>query len=372
MLQQSQQVFRDLAEFASDALMLVGDDGRIAYANGYAHAVFGYEPGQLDGLGVELLIPQELRRVHAAHRETYGRSPQLREIGHRNVSLFGMRRNGTRFPAEILLAPIQVDRGLFVAAIVRDTTETEQLMSMRAVALRDAEKANEAKGRLLAAASQDLRQPLQTLRLLNGAMKRLARDPDMQDALEQAERALTVMWELLHALLSIARLDLETQQPTLSEVSVMSLFEELRHQFAALANRKMLKLQVMSPQLYIRSDRVLLSEMLQNLLDNALRYTDRGEVTLRCVRIGADRAVIEVADTGIGIAEAAQARIFEDFFQVAPRGAEHRGGAGLGLGIVRRLSRLLDIPIRVASIVDVGSCFTLEVTVVGQPIQYVA
>jgi CheY-like chemotaxis protein len=103
--------------------------------------------------------------------------------------------------------------------------------------------------------------------------------------------------------------------------------------------------------------------MLQNLLANALRYTDRGQVTLSCVPRGAGRALIEVSDTGIGIGEAIQARIFEDFFQAAAHGDGHRGGAGLGLGIVRRLSSLLSIPVQVSSVVGVGTRFSLEVSV---------
>jgi CheY-like chemotaxis protein len=107
--------------------------------------------------------------------------------------------------------------------------------------------------------------------------------------------------------------------------------------------------------------------MLQNLLANALRYTDRGRVTMSCIALGSGRALIEVTDTGIGIPETVQARIFDDFFQAAARGEGHRGGAGLGLGIVRRLSRLLNIPVQVTSTVGVGTCFSLEVPLLDQP-----
>ncbi len=367
MLPLSPGLFRDLADFAPEALILVGTDGVIAYANHYAHTVFAYEPGALEGMSVELLMPEEFRAPHAAHRHAFGEKPRLREMGQRNVPLFGMRRDGTRFPVEIRLAPVQTVQGLIVAAAVRDTTQAEQCMSRLAAARKAAEEANEAKGRLLAAASHDLRQPLQTLSLLNGAMKRLARDPPMKEVLGQAERALNVMSELLHALLNIARVESGTLQTNFAAVSLPVVFEDLRQQFAALANLKKLELRVVTPALLVRTDQVLLREILQNLLANAVRYTDRGTVTLSCVLNAAGRATIEVADTGIGIDQAAQSRIFDDFFQVAASGNGHRGGTGLGLGIVRRLCRLLDIPIRVESRVDAGTCFTLEVAVVDQP-----
>src|SRR5437868_5849616 len=193
MSQLSHELFRDLVEFAPDALILVDSNGIILYANQHVHTLFGYEPGQLVGLSVDLLIPEESRGMHAAHRSAYGQKPRLREMGNRNMPLFGVRRDGTRFRAEIRLAPIKTAHGFIAAAAVRDATETAQFMSMLAAARQTAEEANEAKGRLLAAASHDLRQPMQTLRLLNGAMKRLARDPVMKDVLDQEERALNTM-----------------------------------------------------------------------------------------------------------------------------------------------------------------------------------
>lgn len=367
MSQLSQELFRDLVEFAPDALILVDSNGIIMYANTHAHTLFGYEPGRLGGLCVDLLIPEESRGMHAAHRIAYGQKPRLREMGNRNMPLFGVRRDGTRFRAEIRLAPVKTANGFVAAAAVRDASETVQFMSMLAAARQSAEEANEAKGRLLAAASHDLRQPMQTLRLLNGAMKRLARDPDLKDVLEQEERALNTMSELLHALLNIAKLESGTLQANVGDVSLPSVFEDLRQQFAALAKLKKLELVVATPELHVRTDHVLLCEMLQNLLANALRYTDEGRVTLSCVPSGPGQARIEVSDTGIGIPEAAQARIFEDFFQAAARGDGHRGGAGLGLGIVRRLSSLLNIPVRVSSVVGVGTRFSLEVAVLQQP-----
>jgi PAS domain S-box-containing protein len=362
----SQELLRDLVEFAPDGLILVDANGIISYANQQAHTLFGYEPGQLGGLCVDLLIPEESRGMHAAHRFVYGQKPRLREMGNRNMPLFGVRHDGTRFRAEIRLAPVKTAQGFVAAAAVRDASETVQFMSMLAAARQAAEEANEAKGRLLAAASHDLRQPMQTLRLLNGAMTRLARDPDMKDVLAQEERALNTMSELLHALLNIAKLESGTLQATVVDVSLPSVFEDLRQQFAALAKLKKLELMVVAPDLFARTDHVLLSEMLQNLLANALRYTDEGQVTLSCVPIGEGRALIEVADTGIGIPEAAQARIFEDFFQAATHSDGHRGGAGLGLGIVRRLSQLLNIPVQVSSVVGAGTRFSLEVKVLQQ------
>jgi PAS domain S-box-containing protein len=360
-------LYRDLVEFAPDALILVDATGTIIYANAHSHTLFGYEPGALNGISVEELIPNESRSSHAAHRKSYAREPQLREMGKRGMPLFGLRRDGSRFRAEIRLAPIHTPGGIVSAAAVRDATESERIIDMLAAARQSAEEANEAKGRLLAAASHDLRQPMQSLRLLNGALKRLIHDTAVVEVLEQEERALSTMSDLLHALLNIAKLESGTLQPTVSDTSVPMIFEDLRQQFSALARLKNLEMSIVAPDVHVRTDAILLRELLQNLLANAVRYTDSGQVTLRCVPDQPGRVLMEVEDTGMGIPEAMQEKIFEDFFQAASRGSTHRGGTGLGLGIVRRLSKVLGIPVRVASTVGVGTCFTIEVPAIERP-----
>jgi PAS domain S-box-containing protein len=360
-------LFRDLVEFAPDALLLVDSGGSILYANAHAHTLFGYAATTLNGLSIEVLIPEESRSRHAAHRDGYSGSPRLREMGNRGMPLLGLRRDGTRFRAEIRLAPIRTADGFLAAAAVRDATESEHIMSMLAAARQSAEDANEAKGRLLAAASHDLRQPLQSLKLLNEVLKRLISDPTVQDVLNQEERALNAMSELLHALLNIAKLESGTVQATITEVFLPTILEDLRQQFASLTRLKNVDLAIVSADVHVLSDPVLLREMLQNLLANAVRYTDRGRVTVRCVPDGASRVRIDVEDTGIGIPAELLDRIFDDFFQATPQDAQ-RGGAGLGLGIVRRLSKVLDLPVRVTSTVGRGTCFTIEIPTV-QPAQ---
>lgn len=372
----SPELYRDLVEFAPDALIVVDAPGTILYANSHAHTLFRYGAGELNGLPVEALIPEESRQAHCTHRRAYVRDPRLREMGNRTMPLQGLRKDGTRFRAEIRLAPIRTAEGIVSAAAVRDATESEHVMSMLAAARRSAEEANDAKSRLLAAASHDLRQPLQSLRLLTGALKRLVHDTNVFDVIDQEERALNTMSELLHALLNIAKLESGAVQPTVCDVSLADIFADLRQQFSSLAKLKNLDLVIAAPDVQVRTDPVLLSELLQNLMANAVRYTDSGRVELRCRPHTSKLVLIEVEDTGTGIPPSLKERVFDDFFQVAPRDDSHRGGTGLGLGIVRRLSRALNVPVRVESTVGVGTRFTVEVpageqiaaTPAGQPV----
>lgn len=361
MQKMSPVLFRDLVEFAPDALILVDSSGTIIYANSHAHTLFCYGAGELTGRFVDVLIPEESRSAHVAHRSAYTREPRLREMGNRSMPLFGLRKDGSRFPAEIRLAPVQTSESVVSAAAVRDASASEHIMGMLAAARRSAEEANDAKGRLLAAASHDLRQPLQSLRLLNGALKRLVHDASVREVLDQEEHAINTMSELLHALLNIAKLESGTTQPAVRDVPIAAIFSDLRQQFSSLAKLKGLELVIAAREVSARTDPILLTELLQNLLANAIRYTDTGRVELRCLPQVAGLLRIEVEDTGIGIPPSLQERIFDDFFQAAPRDATHRGGVGLGLGIVRRLSQLLGVPIRVESALGVGTRFILEV-----------
>lgn len=353
--------YRDLLEFAPDAIIVIDREGRMVYANATAHSLFGYEPGTLFNAPIEQLIPEESRAKHVAHRNSYGADPRTREMGNRGMPLLGQRRDGSKFRAEIRLAPIRTPEGILSAAAVRDATESERIMSMMAEAKETADEANATKSRFLAAASHDLRQPLQTLHLLNGTLKRLTHEPAMLDVLEQEERALGTMSELLNALLNVTKLESGTVMPSLSDLSLEEIFEDLEHQFASPARLKNLDLRVEATTLTLHTDATLLRELIQNLLANAVRYTDIGRVVLRQRRDG-DRYLVEVEDTGVGIPEAMQEKVFDDFFQAAAKGATHRGGVGLGLGIVRRLSKMLALPVAMISTVGTGTRFSIDVS----------
>jgi two-component system, sensor histidine kinase len=361
MTELSSVVYRNLLEFAPDALLLVNNKGIIIYANATAHSLFGYTAGSLQGATIEQLIPEQARAKHVALRGAFIADPSTREMGNRRMPLFGQRRDGSVFRAEIRLAAIHTSDGIVSAAAVRDATESERIVTMLAAAKDFADEANATKGRFLAAASHDLRQPLQTLRLLNGSLKRLTHDPLTLEVLDQEERALGRMSELLNALLNVTKLESGTVQPTISEVSLAELFDDLQQQFASPAKFKKLKLKIVHTDIALRTDSTLLLEMVQNLLANAIRYTDAGRVVLRC-RVDNSGTWVDVEDTGVGIPSDVLQNIFDDFFQATTPSAPHRGGVGLGLAIVRRLSQMLGFPVAVSSTVNEGTRFSVDVT----------
>jgi len=288
------------------------------------------------------------------------------------LALFGRRRDGSEFPVEISLSPIQSGTQALIAAAIRDVSDRKRVeQELRAArqmadearaaadAARDsADRANQAKSRFLATASHDLRQPLQTLALLNGILRRLLSEPSALDALSQQEQAIGAMTRLLGALLDISKLESGAIRPEPTEFRIGSLLEGLRREFASIAANKGLALEVESTGEYAHSDAALVEQILKNLVSNAIKYTRQGQVLLRCSRLH-DSLCIEVRDTGIGIPAEQIAYIYDEFYQVGVRTNSSRDGYGLGLSIVQRLVRLLNVRLEVASEVGRGSVFSL-------------
>ncbi len=224
---------------------------------------------------------------------------------------------------------------------------------------RELERANQARSRLLRAASHDLRQPLHALGLFVAQFGARAPDAETRHIAAQAGAAVTALQELLDAILDISRLDAGAVSPKVADFGVATLLDRLATAFAPSAAEKGLRLRVVPSRLVVRSDPVLLGRILLNLAANALRYTQRGGILIGCRRRGG-LVRIEVWDTGIGIAPEQRQAIFQEFYQAAdPR----VGGQGLGLGlaIAARLAALLGSHIEVASRLGNGSVFAVEV-----------
>ena len=227
----------------------------------------------------------------------------------------------------LVLAALFSERRLHESAILEREARLQD-------AWKSAEWANRAKSSFLAAASHDLRQPLQTLKLLQAALVTHHARDEARKLVAGIGQSLDTMTSILSSLLDVNSLETGNLSPSVSEFSVSEIFKSLTEDFAAPAMETGLGLRVVGCELIIRSDRRMLAEMIRNLLSNAIRYTDRGRILLGCRRAG-DNVRIEVWDSGVGITEDELRHIYDEYYQGAD-GAE-RGGFGLGLAIVKRL-----------------------------------
>ena len=223
-----------------------------------------------------------------------------------------------------------------------------------------AEDADQTKSRFLRAANHDLRQPLATLKIL---IYNCMSEPDPEhrgDLFHAMDIAVSIMEDLLGALLQIGQLDAGKIVPRVTTFQLAQIFQRLDLQFRHQAQEKGLKLRIIETRSSITSDKALLERILSNLVANAVRYTEVGQILVGCRHVGA-KLRIEVRDTGRGISGEFLDRIFDEFYQVADGKRDKKRGLGLGLNIVKRIAGLLDHPISVRSEPGRGSVFAIEV-----------
>jgi PAS domain S-box-containing protein len=357
-------IFEQLLESAPDAMVIIDTGGKIAIVNGQTETMFGYRRDEMLGKAVEMLLPERLREMHVGHRADFVAEPKLRPMGV-GRSLLARRKDGSEFPVEISLSPVQSAAGDLISSVIRDVTERKRMEDEIVAARKEAERANKANSAFLAAASHDLRQPVQALSLLNGALRRTIKDEKALQMIDSQEYSLTAMTNLLNSLLDISRLDAGAVKPDLEDFPINRLIDRLSDEFARQAQHAGLEFSSCGCETVINSDPNLLAEVIQNFVSNAIRYTDKGSVRLECIVVGG-ACTVKVIDTGIGIDEDQLDRIFQEFHQCKAPGAS-KEGFGLGLAIVKRLSDLLGLALHVDSTPGKGSTFSITLPTVGSP-----
>lgn len=354
----SEAYFRNVLESAPDAMIIIDHYGRISVVNGQTERMFGYSRDEILGQEIEMLLPERFHERHVSHRAAYAGDPHLRAMGS-GMELSGRRKDGSEFPVEISLSPVTAASGSFVSSVIRDVTERKKMERELIDARHEAERANKANTAFLAAASHDLRQPVQALSLLNGALRRTVKVPLALEMVESQQQSLDAMTNLLNSLLDISRLDAGAVEPEIEDFRIQRLIDRLSAEFSRQAMQKGLKFSAQDCPTIVRSDPNLLSEIIQNFVSNGIRYTDKGTVRLACSDENGTLR-IEVSDSGIGIDPSQIEEIFDEYHQIKTPGAD-KEGFGLGLAIVKRLADLLGHEISVESVPGSGSKFSISV-----------
>lgn len=341
------------------ATLFLDLDLKIRYFTPATRALFHVIPGDigrpladLASLATDGALPEEARTVLASL------SPVEREV---------KSGDGTWFLRRIL--PYRADDNSVEGVVITFTNITDRKeieTSLEAVALaleeakKQAETANIAKSRFLAAASHDLRQPLQSLTLIQGLLAKNVENDKGRQLVQRLDQTLGAITGMMNTLLDINQIEAGTVEAKIIRFPVRDLLERMKDEFQFVAQAQKLDLRVVSSSRVIRSDPHLLEQMIRNLVANALKYTRRGKVLLGC-RPHAGGLSIEVWDTGIGIAEGQLKAIFQEYHQIDNDARERSRGMGLGLAIVQRLGDLLGHRIGVRSRSGRGSVFAIEV-----------
>ncbi len=340
-----------LLDAAPDPSIVIDVNGRILFVNERIKDVFGYDPAELIDQNMEVLLPERFRDLHPNLRSGFFDNPGPRPMGS-GLELYARRKDGDEIPVEISLSPVSTPDGMLVYAALRDVSVQKELQQqLRKVSL--------AKSRFLAAASHDLRQPIQALTILNSVARRIATDQGHQSIIAKQQKSLDSMARLLNALLDISKLEAGIVKPDITDCEVQNIFDDLHAEFDEQARMKGLELIIEPCGDVARSDSRLLTQILENFISNAIRYTHEGFVRLRCEHKAAFIR-LEVLDTGLGIAPEEIGNIFEEF-QQASAGSTRPEGLGLGLSIVKRTAELLGCGLDVDSKPGKGSAFCVVV-----------
>ncbi|MGZ8256261.1 MAG: sensor histidine kinase [Gallionella sp.] len=238
--------------------------------------------------------------------------------------------------------------------------ENQHLLEQLQSAKLRAEHATEQKSRFLASASHDLRQPMQALTLFVEALKMRPHAPQTQILVEQVATSVEVLGDMFNSLLELSKLDSGGVSAQFAAFELQPLMQRMQAEFSVLAQQKNLCFSVHCTTAYVYSDAQLVERVLRNLLSNALRYTEVGEINLSCSREAQGIRVV-IRDTGIGIAAKHLTHIFEEYYQAENAHRQRSNGLGLGLAIVQRLDKLLGLQLQVKSVEHQGSEFAFVV-----------
>jgi PAS domain S-box-containing protein len=358
--------FHNLMELMPDGIVMVNPTGRIVLINTQVEKLFGYESGELRGESVEILLPERFRAAHVGHRSSYFAAPRTRTMG-AGLELFGLRRNGTEFPVEISLSPLKIDEAAFVMSAIRDITDRKRFE--RTLQEKNAELANAnfAKDRFLAGMSHELRTPLNAVIGFTGTLLMKLPGPlnaEQEKQLKIVQTSARHLLSLINDLLDVVKIESGKVERNFEPLICREVIAEVVESLRPLAQSKNVWLDFApgAADFVVRSDRRTLSQIAINLINNAIKYTLVGGVTVELSqrRNGAGTLTeMKVTDTGVGIRQEDQCRLFHAFSQLDDSSTRRFQGTGLGLHLSQKLAGLIGGRITVESEFGKGSVFTL-------------
>ncbi|MBK1717624.1 PAS domain-containing hybrid sensor histidine kinase/response regulator [Thiocystis violacea] len=358
--------FRELLESMPDGIVMVNLTGRIVFSNAQADALFGYDRGELRGQPIETLLPERFRAAHVGHRVNYFNQLRTRAMG-MGLDLHGRRKDGSEFPVEISLSPLETEEGTLVSSAIRDMTERkrfERTLREQNIAL---EQASLAKDTFLASMSHELRTPLNAIIGFTGTLlMRLpgALNPEQDKQLTTIESSARHLLSLINDLLDLAKIESGKVEINPRPTFCGAVIEEVASALRPLAEGKGLRFEIAicREDLQVCVDQRAFSQILINLCNNAIKFTGEGRVGIACVEHHGhdqDEVEIQVSDSGAGIQPEDQARLFQAFTQLDASTTRRHEGTGLGLYLSRKLADLIGARIGFHTEPGQGSTFTL-------------
>lgn len=339
----SEERFQRVLEATPDALVLVDVAGRIVQVNPAAERLFGYGPGALEGHMIEVLVPAGLGDRHVEHRRGFLKDPRARPMG-AGMDLHGVRRDGSVFPAEISLSPLATPEGMLIVSAVRDVSERRRMEREREE-LQRLREMDQFKTAFLNMAAHELNTPLTPIKLQMHILRetitpRLA--PDQRRSFDVLERNLDRVALLVQNMLDVGRIQSGRVALHPERMDLAAAVAEAVESFVGMARAHEVTLEAgQAGAVWVDADAQRVSQILFNLLANAVKFTAAGGTILVSTEAREGAVVVRVRDTGVGLSAEQRTQLFRPFGQ-AHSGTQTaaRTGTGLGLYISRQLAEL--------------------------------
>ncbi len=337
---QSQETrFRGILEAAPDAMIIVGREGKIFLVNAQTEILFGYKRDELLGQAVEILIPHRFRGRHPGQREGFFSAPKTRPMG-ASLDLFALRKDGTEFPAEISLSPLETPEGTFATAAIRDITERKRIIEEQN---RRMQEANRLKSEFLANMSHELRTPLNAIIGFSELMYNEKVGPVSAEHREYLGDILTSarhLLQLINDVLDLTKVEAGKMEFRPEVLDLARVVHEVKEILRGLASPKNVKVETrVDPSIgRVILDGFKFKQVLYNFLSNAIKFTpEKGAVEIFLTPEGKDKFRLSVKDTGMGIRREDLPKLFVEFQQLDAGTSKKHAGTGLGLALTKRI-----------------------------------
>ncbi len=364
-LRESRTRIENILDTVLDGILTIDEFGIIETVNSATERMFGYVATEMIGRNVNMLMPSPYREEHDEYLHNYRASGVPHIIGSgREVS--GRRKDGSVFPIELAVSEMRVGRQRRFTGLVRDITRRKKSAELLQQAKEKAEHANRAKDIFLANMSHEIRTPLGGMLGMMELLSLSALNDEQRDTLQTARESGENLLRVLNDILDWSKIEEGKLRISLQSMSLSTLLNQVVNNYKPLADKKGLRLEqvvVADSHAEYWADSLRLAQILNNFVSNALKFTHAGTVSLRAEVLRRDALSEEICfvvqDSGVGIAEDVQQRLFQNYGQGSDETARLYGGTGLGLAISNRLAALMGGEISLESVLGQGSIFAL-------------